>query len=105
MHEWSEVVNDHLNLEGAGTSCMRVDTLALAFMFLSTVDYIISFLEKAGLQPTTSDAKLRPIIQTLMGGISVPVLSDPSDSDFDSQDSSAVIVSNQKRKRKRALSS
>ena len=104
LHEWSEVVNDHLNLEGAGTSCMRVDTLALAFMFLSTVDYIIAFLEKAGLQPTTSDAKLRPIIQTLMGGISVPVLSDPSDSDFDSQDSSAVIVLNQKRKRKRATS-
>ena len=103
LHKWSEAVGDQSNLEGAGTSCLRVDTLAVAFMFQSTVNDIVSHLTEAGVQPTTA-AKSLPI-QTTTGNSSLPVLSDPSDSDFDSHDSSVRMESKRKieskRKRKR----
>ena len=100
LHEWFEVVDDQWNLEGAGTACLRIDTLAVAFAFQSSVEYIVAYLEEAGLQPTV-DARSLPI-QTTRGGISIPVLSDPSESELDSSESSVVVIPKRNKKRKRS---
>ncbi len=55
--EWDKVVDEQADLEETGTSCLRVDALALSFRFHDVFDDIKAFLrEKAGLYPKIADA-------------------------------------------------
>mmetsp|Transcript_21152 Transcript_21152/g.52423 ORF Transcript_21152/g.52423 Transcript_21152/m.52423 type:complete len:605 (-) Transcript_21152:252-2066(-) len=54
--EWLKVVDEQAELEETGTSCLRVDALALSLCFHGVFDDVKAFLKnKAGLSPVTHE--------------------------------------------------